>query len=134
MYIIENIVKYVFPTVSYKDIDISFMNKVIDFNYRPTEHSWTGSMGESSHEFSLYGVDINKGIVHIPAKWGGKHGSNYAYVDTQEFEGDSILDALQRSGFSPSDFHFLIIEEYVYDGWEGSETSEYATAKVFLTK
>lgn len=130
---LKELIKNVFPICAQTMGKINFTGKVIDFSYRPKNQGWTGCMGKSEQEFTLYGVN-NQGIKKIASRFGGKFGSNYAYVDTQEFEGQSILEALKASKYNEDTFEYLIIHEYVYSNWDGQEIEEYTRSNVYSTK
>jgi hypothetical protein len=85
----------------------------------PTKGDWDGCMGSSDEyenvSFVLEGGTIVKDCVAQK----GQSGSNYAHSTTYYYDGESILDAIDRVE-NPDEIQYIVIFKHDYSNWEGS--------------
>lgn len=88
---------------------------------KPSTNDWDGSMGSSNDyenvSFILYDGTILKNCVSQE----GKSGSNYAHSSTTDYDGETILEAIDREVDKPDEIRYVIIFSHDYSNWEGSD-------------
>ncbi len=85
-----------------------------------------GSLGITEADEKVHFVLADGSIIHDAVKQSGHTSSNYAHTQTKEWEGETVLEAIDRHGVAES-LAFIVVEYYYLDDWSGQEyTKEYS--------
>jgi len=91
--------------ISIKRIDINLLNLI------PEHNGWSGSaVGINSGERILFVLSDGSVIKNAVAQ-SGRVGSNYAYTETREWDGETILHAIDRHGVSAT-LEYIVAHRY----------------------
>jgi hypothetical protein len=107
-------------SVRVKRADDNLLKVVPEYYYHD------GSMGETKIDEKVHFVLANGSILHDAVEQGGKKTSNYAYSQEQSWEGETVLEAIDRHGVADK-LQYIVVEYYYLDDWSGQEyTKEYS--------
>ncbi len=85
-----------------------------------------GSMGITEISEKVHFIIKDGSILHDAVNQSGHTSSNYAHSQSRSWEGETVLEAIDRHGVAES-LAFIVVEEYYLDDWSGQEyTKEYA--------
>ena len=90
-----------------------------------------GSMGESRHEEKIHFVLNDGTIISDAVKQEGSESSNYAHSQSRNWEGETVLEAIDRHGVADT-LQYIIQDVYSLDDWSGSEY--YCAWKIYVFK
>ena len=79
-----------------------------------------GSMGESRHEEKIHFVLNDGTIISDAVKQDGSETSNYAHSQSRYWEGETILEAIDRHGVADT-LQYIVQDIYNLDDWSGQE-------------
>jgi hypothetical protein len=79
-----------------------------------------GSMGVSKMDERVHFVLADGSILHDAVEQGGKKTSNYAYSQEQSWEGETVLEAIDRHGVADQ-LQYIVQDVFDLDDWEGQE-------------
>jgi hypothetical protein len=91
-----------------------------------------GSCGVSKDEDKIHFVLADSTIIEDAVRQNGSESSNYAHSQSREWNGETVLEAIDRHGVAES-LAFIVVEEYYLDDWTGSEYYEELTVTVYKT-
>jgi hypothetical protein len=92
----------------------------------PEYYYHDGSMGETKIDEKVHFVLADGSILHDAVEQGGQTSSNYSYTQEQSWEGETVLEAIDRHGVAES-LNCIVIEYYYLNDWSGQEyTKEYS--------
>ena len=101
--------------------DISFLSKI------PETHYYDGSLGVTRSDEIISFVLPNGSVKYNVVKQKGSWGSNYAHESSEEWKGESILEAVDRLQAFP---RYVVIFYDYHNCWEGSECSDETTLTI----
>jgi len=85
----------------------------------PSSYYWDGSLGVTDNWQRVDLVLKDGSVIHDAVQTQGKSGSNYAYTQTQTWEGETILEAIDRHGVADS-LAYVVLLAHELNDWEGS--------------
>jgi hypothetical protein len=92
----------------------------------PEYYCHDGSMGATKIDEKVHFVLADGSILHDAVEQGGHTSSNYAHSQEQSWEGETVLEAIDRHGVAES-LDCIVIEYYYLNDWSGQEyTKEYS--------
>jgi hypothetical protein len=107
-------------SVRVKRADKNLLKVVPEYYYHD------GSLGESKLSEKVHFVLQDGSILRDAVEQGGKKTSNYAYSQEQYWEGETVLEAIDRHGVADK-LQYIVVEYYYLDDWSGQEyTKEYS--------
>lgn len=86
----------------------------------PKYYYHNGSMGVSKLSVEVHFVLQDGSILHDAVKQSGHTSSNYAHSQTKEWEGETVLEAIDRHGVADQ-LQYIVQDVFDLDDWEGQE-------------
>ena len=87
---------------------------------------YDGSMGTTEMDEKVHFILNDGTFIKDAVKQKGHTSSNYAHTQEQFWEGETVLEAIDRHGVVES-LAFIVVEKYYLDDWSGQEyTKEYS--------
>lgn len=86
----------------------------------PKYYYHNGSMGVSKLSEEVHFVLQDGSILHDAVKRSGHTSSNYAHSQTKEWEGETVLEAIDRHGVADQ-LQYIVQDVFDLDDWEGQE-------------
>lgn len=86
----------------------------------PRYYYHDGSMGLSEMDERIHFVLTDGSILYNAVSQSGHTSSNYAHTQTKEWEGETVLESVDRYGISDK-LQFIIVEIITLDDWSGQE-------------
>jgi hypothetical protein len=86
----------------------------------PKYYYHNGSMGVSKLSAKVHFVLQDGSILHDAVKQSGHTSSNYAHSQTKEWEGETVLEAIDRHGVADQ-LQYIVQDVFDLDDWEGQE-------------
>ncbi len=77
-----------------------------------------GSMGQTVTDEKVHFVLADGTIIEDAVRERGHTSSNYAHIQTKEWEGETVLEAIDRHGVADK-LQYIVTEKYYLDDWEG---------------
>lgn len=91
-----------------------------------------GSMGITEMDEKVHFILNDGTFIKDAVKQSGHTSSNYAHSQTKEWEGETVLEAIDRHGVAVS-LAFIVVEKYYLDDWSGQEYTKEYTFTVYKT-
>lgn len=98
----------------------------------PTYRCHDGSLGVTEIDERVHFIIADGSIIHDAVKQAGHTSSNYAHTQTKEWEGETVLEAIDRHGVAES-LAFIVVEHYYLDDWSGGEYKREYTLTIYKT-
>lgn len=98
----------------------------------PQYYYHNGSLGVTEMDEKVHFVLADGSIIHDAVKQAGHTSSNYAHTQTKEWEGETVLEAIDRHDVAKS-LAFIIVEYYYIDDWSGGEYKREYTLTIYKT-
>jgi len=86
----------------------------------PQYYYHDGSMGRTEVDEIVHFVLADGTIIVDAVLQSGHNSSNYAHSQSRNWEGETVLGAIDRQNIS-NKLQFIVVESYYLDDWEGSE-------------
>ena len=102
-------------SIAVKRADENLLNRTPKVTYHD------GGMGETNCWEKVHFVLFDGSLLPEQVAPSGSRSSNYAYSQSEEWEGESVLEALSYLE-NPDDVQYIIWETKDYSNWSGSET------------
>jgi len=84
----------------------------------PKYHYHNGSMGVTELDERVHFILQDGSIIHEAVKQSGHTASNYAHTQTKEWEGETVLEAIDRHGVADQ-IQYIVQDVFDLDDWEG---------------
>jgi hypothetical protein len=84
----------------------------------PQYYYHNGSLGETEHSENIHFVLVDGSILHDAVNQCGHTSSNYAHSQERSWDGETVLEAIDRHGVAET-LQYIIIEHYYLNDWEG---------------
>jgi hypothetical protein len=92
----------------------------------PQYYYHDGNLGVTEDDEKVHFILSDGSIILDAVGQSGRSSSNYAHSQTKEWEGETVLEAINRHGVAES-LAFIVVEKYYLDDWSGQEyTKEHA--------
>lgn len=101
-------------TIRVKRVDENLL-KVI-----PRYSCHDGSMGVSEMDERVHFVLSDGTVIEDAVLQSGHVSSNYAHSQSRSWEGESVLESIDRHGVADK-LQFIVVEQYHLHDWEGQE-------------
>jgi hypothetical protein len=98
----------------------------------PEYYCHDGSLGITELDEKVHFILSDGSIILDAVKQSGRSSSNYAHSQTGEWEGETVLEAINRHGVAES-LAFIVVEKYHLDDWSGQEYTKEHTFTVYKT-
>lgn len=98
----------------------------------PEYYCHNGSMGITEMDEKVYFVLKDGTFIKDAVKQKGHTSSNYAHTQEQFWEGETVLEAIDRHGVAES-LAFIVVEKYYLDDWSGGEYEKEYSFTVYKT-
>lgn len=86
----------------------------------PQYYYHNGSMGASEMDEKIHFILSDGSIILDAVEQSGRSASNYAHSQTKEWEGETVLEAIDRHGVAEN-LAFIVQDVFDLDDWEGQE-------------
>lgn len=86
----------------------------------PQYYYHNGSMGRSEMDERVHFILQDGSILHDAVRQCGHTSANYAHTQTKEWEGETVLEAIDRHGVAES-LQYIVQGVFDLDDWEGQE-------------
>ena len=84
----------------------------------PRYYHHDGSMGQTEQDERVHFVLTDGSIIHDAVNRSGHTSSSYAHFQTREWEGETVLEAIDRHGVAEN-LAFIVHDVFNLDDWEG---------------
>lgn len=91
-----------------------------------------GSLGITEVDEKVHFILKDGTIIMDAVKQSGHTSSNYAHTQTKEWEGETVLEAIDLHGVAES-LAFIVVEYYYLDDWSGGEYKREYTLTIYKT-
>jgi len=98
----------------------------------PQYYYHDGSLGVTEDEERVHFIIADGSILYDAVNQSGHTSSNYAHTQTKEWEGETVLEAIDRHGVAES-LAFIVIEHYYLNDWEGCQYEKEHKFTVYKT-
>jgi hypothetical protein len=98
----------------------------------PTYSLHDGSMGITKLEEKIHFVLTDGTIIMDAVKQKGHTSSNYAHSQERSWDGETVLEAIDRHGVAES-LAFIVVDEYYLDDWCGGEYKREFSLTIYKT-
>jgi hypothetical protein len=89
-------------------------------------------MGITEVNEKIHFVLADGSILHDAVKQAGHTSSNYAHTQPQSWDGETVLEAIDRHGVAES-LAFIIVEKFYLDNWEGGNYEKEHNFTIYKT-
>jgi hypothetical protein len=86
----------------------------------PQYYYHDGSLGVTEMDEKVHFILADGSILHDAVKQSGHTSSNYAHSQERSWDGETVLEAVNRHGVAES-LAFIVVEHYYLDDWSGGE-------------
>ena len=101
---------------------------LLRFTPRYSRHD--GSMGVTKLSEDVHFILQDGSILYDAVRQSGHTSSNYAHSQSRSWEGETVLEAIDRHGVADK-LQYIVIEYYYLDDWVGDEYVEEYTATIY---
>lgn len=98
----------------------------------PEYYCYDGSMGITEMDEKVHFILNDGTFIKDAVKQKGHTSSNYAHTQEQFWEGETVLEAIDRHGVADK-LQYIVIEKYYLDNWSGGEYIKKYTYTVYKT-
>ena len=98
----------------------------------PKYYYHNGSMGITEMDEKVHFILNDGTFIKDAVKQSGHTSSNYAHSQTKEWEGETVLEGIDRHGVAGT-IAFIVVEKYYLDDWSGQEYTKEYTFTVYKT-
>ncbi len=91
-----------------------------------------GSMGITELSEKVHFVLQDGSILYDAVKSNGHTSSNYAHFQERSWDGETVLEAIDRHGVAES-LAFIVVEKYFLDDWNGGEYKREYSLSIYKT-
>lgn len=91
-----------------------------------------GSMGQTVADEKVHFILADGTIIEDAVRQSGDISSNYAHSQSRSWEGEAVLEAIDRHGVADK-LQYIVIEYYYLDDWVGDEYVEEYSFTVYKT-
>jgi len=86
----------------------------------PKYYCHDGSLGVTKMDERVHFVLADGSIIHDAVEQSGHTSSNYAHTQTDEWEGETVLEAIDRHSVADQ-LQYIVQDVFDLDDWEGQE-------------
>ncbi len=98
----------------------------------PEYYCYDGSMGITEMDEKVHFILNDGTFIKDAVKQSGHTSSNYAHSQTEIWDGETVLEAIDRHGVADK-IQFIVVESYYLDDWEGGEREEEYAVIIYKT-
>ena len=98
----------------------------------PQYYYHDGSLGVTEDEERVHFIIADGSILYDAVNQSGHTSSNYAHTQTKEWEGETVLEAIDRHGVADK-LQYIVVEYYDLDDWSGGEYKREYTLTIYKT-
>jgi len=121
-----------FEEVTYKEFSVRKIDRNL-LSFVPGETRWTGSLVDE-HCIDRVSFVLPGRILYDAVERAGLSGSNYAYSRREEWEGETVADAIDRLGIDPAQIVYIIVSSRNWDDTAGRELEDEYLVTVYRPK
>ena len=111
-------------SVRIKRVDENLLKIIPQYYYHD------GSMGISETDEKVHFVLADGTIIKNAVEQAGHTSSNYAHSQTKEWEGQTVLEAIDQHGVADK-LQYIVVEYYDLDDWSGGEYKREYTLTIY---
>ena len=113
-------------TVRVKRADENLMKVAPQYYYHD------GSLGVTEMDERIHFVLADGSIIHDAVEQSGHTFSSYAHSQKCFWDGETVLEAIDRHGVAEN-LAFIVVEKYYLDDWSGGEYKREYTLTIYKT-
>ncbi len=113
-------------SVRIKRADENLLKVVPQYSYHD------GSMGITELSEKVHFVLQDGSILHDAVEQNGHTSSNYAHSQDQYWDGETVLEAIDRYGVADK-LQYIVVEYYYFDDWSGQEYEKEHSFTIYKT-
>lgn len=121
-----------FEEVSCREFSVRKIDRNL-LSFIPGETRWTGSLVDE-HAIDRVTFILPGRILYDAVERAGLCGSNYAYSRREEWEGETVADAIDRLRIDPTQISFIVVSSRNWDDTQGRELEDEYLVTVYRPK
>jgi hypothetical protein len=98
----------------------------------PQYYYHDGSLGVTEDEEKIHFILSDGSILYDAVNQSGHTSSNYAHTQTKEWQGETVLEAIDRHGVADK-LQYIVVEYYYLDDWSGCEYKKEYSFTIYKT-